>query len=227
MRIARAPQLDAHNVCAAVCPADLLIKAVPGARHLKPAPCALPRRLDNGVQAPPLHPLPHAELYKGTKIQPEVLRQHLLKEGKITEDDVCRLCKEAMAAFRSEPNIIKLEGNLNIVGDIHGQYYDLMKVFEVRASRACVASLALRAPAVSIVPCLMAAVVALGDVLGARPACAALQGGQRADWQVTPQLAGLKRAGELAHPVAWRHGAHALSASLCWRIARARGPGCA
>jgi serine/threonine-protein phosphatase 2B catalytic subunit len=88
------------------------------------------------VVAPPLHPLSHAELYKGTKVQHEVLRQHLLKEGKITEDDVCRLCKDAMAVFRSEPNIVKLEGNLNIVGDIHGQYYDLMKVFEVRACAA-------------------------------------------------------------------------------------------
>ncbi|KAG8459273.1 hypothetical protein KFE25_014118 [Diacronema lutheri] len=92
---------------------------------------SVPERLDNGVQAPPLHPLPHNDLFKGNKVQPEVLRLHLLKEGKITEDDVCRLCKDAMAAFRAEPNIIKLEGNVNIVGDIHGQYYDLMKVFEI------------------------------------------------------------------------------------------------
>lgn len=97
------------------------------------APRPPPRSVDNGVPPPPLHPLPHAELYKGTKVQHELLRQHLLKEGKITEDDVCRLCKEAMAIFRAEPNIVRLNGNLNIVGDIHGQYYDLMKVFEVSA----------------------------------------------------------------------------------------------
>lgn len=91
----------------------------------------VPDRIDNGVTPPPLHPLPHTELYKGNKIQTEVLRLHLLKEGKITEDDVCRLCKDAMAVFRAEPNVVRLEGNLNIVGDIHGQYYDLMKVFEI------------------------------------------------------------------------------------------------
>mmetsp|Transcript_3570 Transcript_3570/g.9252 ORF Transcript_3570/g.9252 Transcript_3570/m.9252 type:complete len:478 (-) Transcript_3570:590-2023(-) len=91
----------------------------------------VPDRIDNGVPPPPLHPLAHNELYKGNKIQHEVLRQHLIKEGKVTEEDVCRLCKDAMAAFRAEPNIVRLEGNLNIVGDIHGQYYDLMKVFEI------------------------------------------------------------------------------------------------
>lgn len=91
------------------------------------------RRIDNGVDPPPLKPLPHKDLYKGSKVQHEVLKEHLYKEGKISEDDVARLCKDAIGVFRSEPNIIKLEGNLNIVGDIHGQYYDLMKVFEVRA----------------------------------------------------------------------------------------------
>ena len=55
------------------------------------------------MQAPPLHPLPHNDLFKGNKVQPEVLRLHLLKEGKITEDDVCRLCKDCLLYTSPSP----------------------------------------------------------------------------------------------------------------------------
>merc|ERR1719473_418825 len=36
-----------------------------------------------------------------------------------------------MAMLRAEPNLLKLNDPLTVVGDIHGQYYDFLKLIEV------------------------------------------------------------------------------------------------
>ncbi len=41
------------------------------------------------------------------------------------------LCQEALKIFASQPMLIELEAPVNICGDIHGQYIDLLRLFKI------------------------------------------------------------------------------------------------
>jgi serine/threonine-protein phosphatase 2A catalytic subunit len=49
----------------------------------------------------------------------------------LPEGQVRRLCSKAMEIFRKEPNVVNVSIPCTIVGDIHGQFYDLMELFQV------------------------------------------------------------------------------------------------
>nr|BAN37881.1 serine/threonine-protein phosphatase, putative [Entamoeba histolytica] len=48
----------------------------------------------------------------------------------ITEAEVKDLCEKVIEILDKEPNIQKLQSPVTICGDVHGQYYDLRKLFE-------------------------------------------------------------------------------------------------
>jgi len=52
------------------------------------------------------------------------------KEVKLREEDVRNLCFQARAILTNQPILLDLEAPIKIVGDIHGQYYDLLRLFE-------------------------------------------------------------------------------------------------
>eukprot|EP00760_Papus_ankaliazontas_P014949 PhM_4_TR16193/c0_g1_i1/m.68861/K15423/PPP4C; serine/threonine-protein phosphatase 4 catalytic subunit len=49
----------------------------------------------------------------------------------IKESDVVELCRTAQSIVSAEDNMRKVSAPLSIVGDIHGQFYDLLEVFYV------------------------------------------------------------------------------------------------
>ena len=48
----------------------------------------------------------------------------------VTEGEVNFLCHEASQVFMRQPMLLELEAPIKICGDIHGQYYDLLRLFK-------------------------------------------------------------------------------------------------
>jgi len=48
----------------------------------------------------------------------------------LEENDIEQLCQKSRSIFMDQPMFLELEPSIKIVGDIHGQYYDLLRLFE-------------------------------------------------------------------------------------------------
>lgn len=59
------------------------------------------------------------------------LKQHFFQEGRLTEPQIVRIIQAATELLASEPNLLTVPAPVTVCGDVHGQYYDLMKLFEV------------------------------------------------------------------------------------------------
>mmetsp|Transcript_18218 Transcript_18218/g.18201 ORF Transcript_18218/g.18201 Transcript_18218/m.18201 type:complete len:229 (+) Transcript_18218:6-692(+) len=92
---------------------------------------------DRAVQdlvPPPHRVLDRVKLYpRGIANPPDwiVLRDHLQGEGRIAKQDCLLLIRQASDVFRRERNLLELKDPVSVVGDIHGQYYDLLRLLEL------------------------------------------------------------------------------------------------
>jgi len=50
--------------------------------------------------------------------------------AKLDEKEVMWLCAKSKEVFLKQENLLELEAPIKIVGDIHGQYFDLLRIFE-------------------------------------------------------------------------------------------------
>ena len=92
-------------------------------------------RVMKDVLPPPHLPLPHAKLFPKKGVPDwKVLRDHLTREGKLEKADLLELINLFQTQIKSEPNILKIQDPVTVVGDIHGQFYDLLKLLEVGGS---------------------------------------------------------------------------------------------
>jgi serine/threonine-protein phosphatase 4 catalytic subunit len=51
--------------------------------------------------------------------------------NKIKENEIKNICLKSKEIFKEEPNIIYLESPITICGDIHGQFDDLLELFQI------------------------------------------------------------------------------------------------
>lgn len=63
-----------------------------------------------------------------------ILKSRLHKDTQInayiTYNEICSLIKDASAIIKSEPILLRIDPEINIVGDIHGNIDDLIRIFE-------------------------------------------------------------------------------------------------
>jgi len=52
------------------------------------------------------------------------------KEVTLAEKDIVTLCTQCQQLFIEQPILLELAAPIKVVGDIHGQYYDLLRLFE-------------------------------------------------------------------------------------------------
>jgi serine/threonine-protein phosphatase 2B catalytic subunit len=83
------------------------------------------------VVAPPRFPLEHSKLFRPDgSIDLESLGQHLNREGRLTLEDAFLLTKETAKLFNKEPNLLVLTDPITVCGDVHGQFFDLLRLME-------------------------------------------------------------------------------------------------
>ncbi|KAK7545170.1 serine/threonine-protein phosphatase 2B catalytic subunit A1 [Phyllosticta citribraziliensis] len=91
-------------------------------------------RVCKDVQAPAVH-TPTAEQFwapnDSSKPNINFLKQHFYREGRLTEEQALWIIRKGTEILKSEPNLLEMDAPITVCGDVHGQYYDLMKLFEV------------------------------------------------------------------------------------------------
>ncbi|KAH8797045.1 serine/threonine protein phosphatase 2B catalytic subunit [Hyaloscypha sp. PMI_1271] len=91
-------------------------------------------RVCKDVQAPAMHPPTDQQFFSpqdSTKPNLQFLKQHFYREGRLTEAQALYIIEEGTKVLKQEPNLLEMDAPITVCGDVHGQYYDLMKLFEV------------------------------------------------------------------------------------------------
>ena len=66
-----------------------------------------------------------------SKVDLSLIKDFLLAEGDFYKKDLISLLKQAIGVLTQEPNLLYLNDPITIVGDIHGQFYDMMGMLEL------------------------------------------------------------------------------------------------
>lgn len=91
-------------------------------------------RVCKDVQAPAYYPPTEDQFLSPqdrSKPNLQFLKQHFYREGRLTEEQALWIIELGTNVLKNEPNLLEMDAPITVCGDVHGQYFDLMKLFEV------------------------------------------------------------------------------------------------
>ena len=86
------------------------------------------------VEPPPHRFLPTELLFpRGITHPPDavLLKMHLRKEGRVAKSDALLILRQVIETFKREKSMIEINHAVTVIGDIHGQFYDLLKLLDM------------------------------------------------------------------------------------------------
>ena len=105
-------------------------------------PDPLNDRVVNEVARPPCIPLSVNRVFAGgdacanSEINLELVKNYLFEGGKISKECLLDIMRRVKPVLSAEPNLLRVDGKVVIVGDIHGQFYDLVAMLRKLNSRS-------------------------------------------------------------------------------------------
>ena len=99
-------------------------------------------RIIKSVPPPPHRPLSSEHIFAphGTDfsrpdapliVDWKIIMKNFQKNGRMSKDAAVRLLKMTLETFKKEENIVKVPDPVVFVGDIHGQFFDLVKMLDL------------------------------------------------------------------------------------------------
>ena len=84
------------------------------------------------VKAPPLRPLSLDRVFpnsaSNSNINAELVKNYLFDGGRISKETLHEIMNRVKPVLKAEPNLVRITGKVIIIGDIHGQFYDLLNM---------------------------------------------------------------------------------------------------
>lgn len=105
-------------------------------------PDACGDRVMKNVKAPPIIPLsaervfPNGNATKNSDINVDLVKNYLFEGGKISKPCLLEIMRRVRPVYSAEPNLLRVDGKVVIVGDIHGQFYDLVAMLRKLKGRS-------------------------------------------------------------------------------------------
>ena len=82
------------------------------------------------MTAPPIIPLSIERVFPNNAanadMNAELVKNYLFEGGKISKELLLEIMRRVRPVLSAEPNLLRVDGKVVIVGDIHGQFYDLV-----------------------------------------------------------------------------------------------------